>query len=30
MIEQMEGDQIIGPQQGTKARDVYVRPADIE
>ena len=30
MIEQMEVDQIIGPQQGAKAREVYVRPADIE
>ena len=30
MIEQMEVDQIIGPQQGTKGREVYVRPADIE
>jgi len=30
MIEQMELDGIIGPQEGTKPREVFARPADAE
>jgi S-DNA-T family DNA segregation ATPase FtsK/SpoIIIE len=30
MIEQMEADEVIGPQEGTKPREVYVRPFDVE
>ena len=31
MIEQMEADQVIGPQEGpNKPREVYVRPFDVE
>jgi S-DNA-T family DNA segregation ATPase FtsK/SpoIIIE len=26
MVEQMEADGVVGPQEGTKPRDVYVRP----
>jgi S-DNA-T family DNA segregation ATPase FtsK/SpoIIIE len=26
MVEQMENDGVVGPQEGTKPRDVYVRP----
>ena len=27
MVEQMEADGVVGPQEGTKPRDVYVRPS---
>jgi S-DNA-T family DNA segregation ATPase FtsK/SpoIIIE len=27
MVEQMENDGVVGPQEGTKPRDVYVRPS---
>jgi S-DNA-T family DNA segregation ATPase FtsK/SpoIIIE len=30
MIEQMEADEVIGPQAGTKPREVYVRSFDVE
>jgi S-DNA-T family DNA segregation ATPase FtsK/SpoIIIE len=30
MIEQMEADRIVGPQDGTKPREVYARPVDVE
>ncbi len=30
MIEQMEIDGVVGPQEGTKSRDVFVRPIDSE
>jgi S-DNA-T family DNA segregation ATPase FtsK/SpoIIIE len=30
MIEQMELDGVIGPQEGTKPREVFVRPFDVE
>jgi S-DNA-T family DNA segregation ATPase FtsK/SpoIIIE len=26
MVEQMESEGVVGPQEGTKPRDVYVRP----
>jgi len=28
MVEQMEADGVVGPQEGTKPRDVYVRPSN--
>jgi len=28
LVEQMEADGIVGPQEGTKPRDIYVRPPD--
>jgi S-DNA-T family DNA segregation ATPase FtsK/SpoIIIE len=28
MVEQMEADGVVGPQEGTKPRDVYARPID--
>jgi S-DNA-T family DNA segregation ATPase FtsK/SpoIIIE len=28
MIEQMEADGVVGPQEGTRPRDVFVRPVD--
>jgi S-DNA-T family DNA segregation ATPase FtsK/SpoIIIE len=30
MIERMEAEAIIGPQDGTKPREVFVRPLDLE
>jgi S-DNA-T family DNA segregation ATPase FtsK/SpoIIIE len=30
MIEQMEEDGLVGPQLGTKPREVFARPADVE
>lgn len=30
IVEQMEAEGIVGPQEGTKARDIYVRPPDEE
>ncbi len=30
MIEQMELDGIVGPQEGTRPREVFVRPVDVE
>ncbi len=30
MIEQMEADEVIGPHEGTKPREVYVRSFDVE
>jgi len=30
MIEQMEADGIVGPQEGTRPRDVYARALDVE
>ncbi len=30
MIEQMEADGIVGPQEGTRPRDVFIRPLDVE
>jgi S-DNA-T family DNA segregation ATPase FtsK/SpoIIIE len=30
MIEQMEEEGVIGPQVGTKAREVFARPLDAE
>ncbi len=30
MIEQMEQEGVVGPQEGTRGRDVFVRPFDVE
>jgi DNA segregation ATPase FtsK/SpoIIIE-like protein len=30
MIEQMEIDGIVGPQDGTKPREVHVRPIELD
>jgi S-DNA-T family DNA segregation ATPase FtsK/SpoIIIE len=30
IVEQMEADGMVGPQDGTKARDIYVRPQESE
>ncbi len=30
LVEQMEGDGIVGPQEGTKAREIFVRPVEDE
>ena len=30
IVEQMEAEGVVGPQEGTKARDIYVRPPDEE
>lgn len=30
IVEQMEAEGIVGPQEGTKAREIYVRPPDEE
>jgi len=30
MIEQMENDGVVGPQIGTKPRELFVRPIDAE
>jgi S-DNA-T family DNA segregation ATPase FtsK/SpoIIIE len=30
MIEQMEQEGVVGPQEGTRAREIFVRPFDVE